>query len=254
MPPTPSTAIYLLHSIFGAQLKFWAPQIHAIVLSVLALAWGWPVLAAIYRRLPRSKPEVEWVQLWRCPDCGNFNRRATLTCTHCEYHLKIGGLQRWIPLKLSEAAGRNAKRLVGAYRALGWAIFYGLTLFAFFKLRLYAFDQSPVAEIMASVVLMMLLIPLMFFRLAFRPQLKSPVSFLLDSVAGLVSCVGLLICLMWWAMAASQPVLAEKLSRLYAVSIGKYALLQNTPFLSDAPNPPPAAKTAPPQKAARRAF
>jgi hypothetical protein len=86
-----------IRSMFGAGLVDTAQQVHGIVLSFLALAWFGPIVAALFRKLPRSEPEIEWVRLWRCPSCSTFNRRAMTNCTHCEFPFPSGRMARWVP-------------------------------------------------------------------------------------------------------------------------------------------------------------
>src|SRR3989344_2227891 len=194
-----------LQHLFGAQAAPWATQLHAGVLSLLAAAWGLPVVLALFRRLPKSEPEIEWVWLWRCPRCQSFNRRSFVTCTHCEYHRVIGGLARWIPISLAEKFKRGGRRLVFLYKLAGWGLYYGATGLAFWRLRLYTFQQEPLQELVGSAMMLMLLLSLMFFHLAFRPRFKSPLAFVTDILAATVFAACFLFGSLVWSAAPYPP-------------------------------------------------
>src|SRR4051812_1316286 len=93
---------YLSHAIRAgraASLSAAALRLPTIALSLLVAAWFLPVLAAMFRRLPKKKEpesEIEWVRLWRCPLCNNYNRRSFIICTHCDYHMKVGSAKKWV--------------------------------------------------------------------------------------------------------------------------------------------------------------
>lgn len=244
---------HTLHLLFDPRLGFWSSQIHAVVISLLVLAWCFPFLGAMFRGLKKSEPEIEWVQLWRCPECSTYNRRTFTVCTHCEYHMKVGGLVRWVPLWLSQFVKNNARRLLRLYRLLGWTIYYALTVLAFWKLHLYTFHLNSIQELMASGVMFFLLVSLMFFRMAFRPRLKSPLSALMDTIAGLVMTSVMLFGLFLWSEAAAQRQLSQWLRDGYAVSLGRLHFLENISSGIGGPiSPLPAAKPLL-QKAGRRA-
>jgi hypothetical protein len=164
----------------------------------------------------------------------------------------MGGLARWMPLKLSDFISQNARRLLRLYQLIGWFILYASTAFALWGLKLYSFRQEPLRELLASIVLLLWLLALMLFRKAFRPRMKSPLSAIFDAVAGILVTIALLAGLYLWAEAASKRDLAHQLQRVYAVSLGKWHFLGSKPFVFDAPKPLPAKKNGPPQKAVRR--
>jgi hypothetical protein len=197
-------------------LSAWVPQIHAGVLCMLSVAWFWPILEAMFRRLPKSDPDVEWVRLWKCPSCGNYNRRATSVCTHCEYRLQAGFLARHLPLKFTEALKRHWFQIIKLYQLTGWVLFYGLTLTAFLQLRLYNFQQTLYTQLLASAVMAVLLAVLMFFRLALRPRLKSPISLMMDLIAGLAATLLLMFVVYLWADTVGHKELAHVLQWVFA--------------------------------------
>jgi hypothetical protein len=174
-------------SLFGAQFPTFASQFHGIVASFLVLVWFWPLIAKGARRLFNFKPDIEWIRLWRCPDCSNFNRSATSSCMHCQYHLQQGVLARHVPLWLSEGVRRGHKRFLKAYRAIGWVLFYSITVFAAWSLRLHQLKQPPAPEMVSCIAILVLLAAMLFFYRAFRPRFKSPVSLVMDSIAGIAA-------------------------------------------------------------------
>jgi len=247
-----ASAFYLIHLLFDSHLATWAAQIHVIALCLLAFMWFWPLIGMLYSRIPKSTPDVEWVQLWRCPACNTYNRKATMTCTHCEYHLKAGPWARWVPLWLSEGSKRHGRRLRRAYQTLGWVLFYGVTALAVWGLGLYTFQMEPMRELLASFVLILLLLPLMAFRHAFRPALKSPIRALFDIVSGLILTGVMLFSLYLWAQKAQQKELSAWLELAYKISVGRWHIPESTPFAGGAPIYHPSAQNASPQKAAPR--
>jgi hypothetical protein len=200
---------HLIHAFFGPHLGSWASQLHAVSVSMLALAWFAPLLTAMFRHLPKSTPDIDWIQLWRCPACSTYNRRTFTICTHCEYHLK-GGWVRWFPMKLAEFVKRSGIHILSLYRFLGWALFYGLTFTLFWKLHLYSFHQNPLQELLASVTLCLFLLCVWLFYLALRPRFKSPFDALTDLVAGVavLGLVGFGVLLWSEARTPPNPVLA----------------------------------------------
>jgi hypothetical protein len=194
-----------LTSVLGDRLVTVASQLHAIALLALVLAWFWPLLAEMLRRLPKSEPEVEWVQLWRCPQCSTFNRRTFIICTHCDYHLELGGLAKWIPLKLSENFKGASQRFKNSYSMIGWLIYYAITIYAFWKLRFYSFKQDPLPELTASILIFFLLASLLFFRRVFRPQLKSPIAIIMDAISGGVTGALCAVFALLWMATFSWP-------------------------------------------------
>jgi hypothetical protein len=247
-----STAFYWIRALFGSQLESAAMQLHGIALTLLALAWLSPWVRAMFHRLPASSPDVEWVQLWRCPECSTYNRRATPSCTHCGYHLSTGGWTRRVPLRVSEFIRENAKRFTRLYRLAGWILFYGGTAAAVGGLTLYTFRQEAMRELLASIVLLLLLLAFMLFRQALMPRLKSPLRILLDLIAGSFITIIMLSTLFLWAQAAGERGLARNLYSAYSLSLGRLHFLQNRPSAFDGPTPPAAKKISSPQKAARR--
>jgi hypothetical protein len=193
------------NQLLGDRIAGAASQLHVIVLILLLACWLWPILAAVLRRLPKSEPDIEWVQLWRCPRCSTFNRRTFIICTHCEYHLKLGGLAKWIPLKFAENVKGAGRNLRGAYILLGWLVYYSLTGLTFWKLRFYSFQQDPLPELTASITMGFLLAALMFFRRALRPQLKSLLGTVMDVIAGMAASTLTLVFLLLWMASFSWP-------------------------------------------------
>src|SRR5437016_87959 len=97
----------------------WVADVHAIVLSLVTLVWTWPWVARMVRRMP-VKTEIEWVRQWKCPNCETLNRQTYPTCSHCEFHLKLGFWRRRMPVLLSAKAAESIERLGSQYAALGW--------------------------------------------------------------------------------------------------------------------------------------
>lgn len=195
-----ATLLKGLQSLSEPQLTMWANQLHSVTVPLMATVWCWPLIVMLFRKLHNSSPDIEWVSLWRCPRCSTFNRRAMLDCSHCEYHLKIGGFAKWIPLKLSEFYKRTRRQILLSYRLLGWTIFYGITALTFWRLRLYSFQQAPIQEFLACVAMLMVLLALLFFRRALVSWVLSPLGATMDAFAGLV-VVGLfgLVLTLWSA-------------------------------------------------------
>src|ERR1700690_4227112 len=108
-------------------------SVHAGVLSVLVAVWCWPLLSRILHRMP-LKTGIEWVRLWRCPECQTLNYQTYSHCSHCEYHLKLGFWRRRMPVLLSEKMAQRVQRFRTQYAVIGWSIFYGITAFLFWKL------------------------------------------------------------------------------------------------------------------------
>src|SRR5438445_4817892 len=153
--------------LFGPHLALWASDVHAIGLSFLGIAWIWPWLAKVFRWRAHA-PEIEWVRLWRCPQCNTFNRGTFAACSHCDYKLREGGWKDWIPSSISEKMKRSGGQILSLYKACCWMVFYGLTGLAFWALRFYSFRQDPLQELLASVTVALLLLSLLFFHRAFR--------------------------------------------------------------------------------------
>jgi hypothetical protein len=203
---------YVLHEIrafFGASLSAAALDFHAVALSLLMAAWTLPVLGSMFRRLFKQESEIEWVSLWRCPQCSTFNRRSFTHCTHCDYSLKVGGAGKWIH-DLYEWSQKKGQRGMRIYKVCGGILFYALTVFAFVGLKLYRLRQNPLLELTASGTLILLLISLLYIYLALRPRFKSPLSAVLDLSAGVgVAVLAGFSALLWVEAVPANPSLAQ---------------------------------------------
>jgi hypothetical protein len=180
---------WILHgasALAGIRGDLLAGQLHAVAATAVLLAWIAPIVTALFRQAAHAEPEIDWVQLWRCPNCSTFNRRATLNCSHCDYALKTRGLAKYIPLKVSEAAKRFGRKTLFLYVLAGWMAYYGITLVAVWKLQLYQLHQPPAAEFLGSFALLLILAGVIFFRHALRPRFKPPIAALLNFFAGSV--------------------------------------------------------------------
>jgi hypothetical protein len=189
-------------------------DVHAGVVSLLVLAWCWPWLGWIVRRM-RLKAPMEWVRQWRCPQCDTLNRQTYPTCSHCEYHLKLGFWRRRMPVLLSEKAAQSLHRMRGRYAAMGWILFYGITAALFCKLRLYRFPQTAPAELAGSGVMILSLVGLWYLRRAFRLRWKSPLALTMDAAAGALALYLAGFSLWLWSAAARDLALFGHLTQAY---------------------------------------
>ena len=205
----------------------WVANAHAGVASLVAIVWTWPCVSRMKQRMPLKGP-IQWVRLWRCPQCTTLNYQTYANCSHCEYRLQLGFWRRHIPILLSEKLMQSLESLGTQYSAVGWILFYGMTGALVWKLQFYRFPQAPPAELSACAVFLLALLSLWYFHRAFRPRWKSPLAFLMDGAMGAFVLYLAGFSLWLWSSAARDIALAGRLSRAYRW-IPKVTLASPTP-------------------------
>ena len=226
-----ASLLQFIEQLLGAQIAPMARTLHTLVLIVVIACWGLPLVFSYFRERKGHRQEY-WVPMWHCFQCGHYNPPDFVECQQCHAPITPRWWEKWIPATLVDMAGHSSKFFLFFYRIMGWVIYYGLTLFAFFNLRLYSFSQHPLREITACLTMILLLLSLYFFGRSLNAKLEPPVARITDSVAGTVFVGLFFVAGLLWASALFPP--GKPLAYIHPSTDGKVRLinpggLQNSP-------------------------